>query len=187
MGGYKAKQEMMDATYRALCRHGYADVTVEKIADEFEKGKSSIYYHFNSKDHLMLSFMDYLLGKMEADLQDIEQGNTETLLHNFIETFLDTNDQEKQKFRTAMFELRSQAPYNKELAEKFEKVDNLLFNHLKSLLQQTDIEEPGKKARVMLSAIEGAVNRSVATQNQEELKQAEKGITQVILGEELEE
>ena len=44
-----SKKEIMEATYEALCKHGYAELSIEKIADEFDKGKSLIYYHYDDK------------------------------------------------------------------------------------------------------------------------------------------
>ena len=34
---------IMDATYRALCEHGYSNLTIDKIDAEFEKSKSLLY------------------------------------------------------------------------------------------------------------------------------------------------
>jgi len=33
----ESKQEIMDATYIALCKHGYAELSIQKIADESDK------------------------------------------------------------------------------------------------------------------------------------------------------
>ncbi|PSP70021.1 TetR/AcrR family transcriptional regulator, partial [Halobacteriales archaeon QH_9_66_26] len=54
---------IMDATYRALCEHGYADLTIQTIADEFDKSKSLLYYHYDTKDEILIGLLDYLLGQ----------------------------------------------------------------------------------------------------------------------------
>jgi len=36
--------EILDATYRSLCTHGYANLTLVKIAAETETSKSLIYF-----------------------------------------------------------------------------------------------------------------------------------------------
>ncbi|MEF8974259.1 MAG: helix-turn-helix domain-containing protein, partial [Haloarcula sp.] len=40
--------DIMDATYRALCTHGYADLTMQDIADESDKSKAALHYHYDS-------------------------------------------------------------------------------------------------------------------------------------------
>lgn len=37
-------ERLMQATYAALCEHGYADLTLRKIAAEFEKSRGLLYY-----------------------------------------------------------------------------------------------------------------------------------------------
>jgi len=53
----------MEATYRALCAHGYADLTTQDIADESETSKASLHYHYDTKEELLLSFLDYLYDR----------------------------------------------------------------------------------------------------------------------------
>ncbi|GAA0475047.1 hypothetical protein GCM10008985_34420 [Halococcus dombrowskii] len=53
-------EEIMDATYRALCKHGYAALRMQDIADETTKSKAALHYHYDSKHDLLLSFLDYI-------------------------------------------------------------------------------------------------------------------------------
>ncbi|SEP09097.1 transcriptional regulator, TetR family [Halogranum amylolyticum] len=50
-------QRFLEATYRALCRHGYADLTVGDIAAEAERSKSLVHYYYGSKEHLFTEFL----------------------------------------------------------------------------------------------------------------------------------
>jgi len=79
----------MSATYRALREHGYADLTIQQIADEFEKSKSLIYYHYDTRTELLVAFIDHLLT---PDLDD-----------------------ETVAFWRAMLELRAQAAHDERI------------------------------------------------------------------------
>ena len=39
-GAVGTRAAIMEATFEALSKHGYADLTIQTIADEFEKSKS---------------------------------------------------------------------------------------------------------------------------------------------------
>lgn len=56
-----AKRRIMEATYRALQKHGYGNLTIQHIADEFENSKTLLYYHYDGKDELLVDFLDYVL------------------------------------------------------------------------------------------------------------------------------
>jgi AcrR family transcriptional regulator len=59
---------LMDATYRTLASAGYDDLSLRAVADEAGKSRGLVHYHFESKDDLVLSLLDYLLAGLEADL-----------------------------------------------------------------------------------------------------------------------
>ncbi|MEF8774483.1 MAG: helix-turn-helix domain-containing protein, partial [Halobacteriales archaeon] len=48
-------EALMAATYRALCEHGYADLTIQQIGAEFEKSTSLLYHHYDGKDELLVA------------------------------------------------------------------------------------------------------------------------------------
>lgn len=60
----------MAATYRALCAHGYADLTMQEIANEAGVSKAALHYHYDTKRALILSFLDMLSSDFEARLDD---------------------------------------------------------------------------------------------------------------------
>ena len=37
--------DIMSATFRALSKHGYASLSMQDIADEFDKSRSLLHYH----------------------------------------------------------------------------------------------------------------------------------------------
>lgn len=67
--------EILDATYRALCAHGYANLTLQDIAVEADTSKASIHYHYDSKNQLFAAFLDELFERF-IDRVDSPEGDT---------------------------------------------------------------------------------------------------------------
>jgi len=63
--------DIMEATYRALCTHGYADLTMQDIAAESTKSKGTLHYHFEGKQDLLESFLAFLLNRFEERTETI--------------------------------------------------------------------------------------------------------------------
>lgn len=53
-------EAIMWATFRALRKHGYAGISISRIADECEVSKSTLYHHFDDKEEILSSFMTYM-------------------------------------------------------------------------------------------------------------------------------
>ncbi len=81
----------MAATYRALCAHGYADLTMQRIADEAGKSKSLLHYHYGTKQELLVAFLDYLFDRFEARVAATE-GDAPTSAYGRSSTVLDEPD-----------------------------------------------------------------------------------------------
>ncbi|WP_210423561.1 TetR/AcrR family transcriptional regulator [Halorussus marinus] len=60
------REAIMEATFRALSEHGYSDLRVRDIGEEFEKSRTLIHYHFDGKHDLISSFLEYLIGQYES-------------------------------------------------------------------------------------------------------------------------
>lgn len=58
MGPPDTEQRIREAAFRALVRHGYADLTITDIGEELGQNPSIIYHYFDSKDDLLLSMLD---------------------------------------------------------------------------------------------------------------------------------
>jgi len=64
------RQAILGAAFRALCEHGYANVTIKRIGDEFDKSPSLVYHHYDGKDDLLIDLLEYLLDEFEASIAD---------------------------------------------------------------------------------------------------------------------
>jgi AcrR family transcriptional regulator len=162
--------EIMEATYRALCEHGYADLTIQAIADEFDKSKSLLYYHYDTKDEILIAFLEYLLDQFTVeDALDTDDSPDEQLW-TLIDQFLPASPSDEQReFQLALFELRSRALSKPAYREQFTRVDRLVHDALVDVLaagiddgtfREVDIEET---ATLLVSIVTGAMLRRVTT------------------------
>ena len=115
---------IMDATFRALAKHGYADLTVQAIADEFAKSKSLIYHHYDGKDDLLLELLSFLLERYEERIP-FPRDETE---REYLETVLDRilaapGSTDYREYAGAMAELRAQAAHDPEYRAHFTESD----------------------------------------------------------------
>lgn len=63
------EQRIREAAFRALVKHGYADLSLTDIGEELGQNPSIIYHYFDNKDDLLLSmidvFVDIFIDKQE--------------------------------------------------------------------------------------------------------------------------
>jgi AcrR family transcriptional regulator len=110
---------IMGATYRALCEHGYADLTMQDIADEFDKSRSLLHYHYDTKEELLLAFLDHLIGWIGDRLEESDTEKPLERLEEFVDTFVvEPGEAERETFALALLELRVRAVHNDVFREK---------------------------------------------------------------------
>lgn len=129
------KREIMEATYRALSEHGYSSLTIQAISDEFENSKSLLYYHYDSKDDLLVDFLDYALHQFLDAIRVRDQCPTKqlrTLVDNLVPKTLDN---EPYRVQLAMFELRISMPHDDHIRQQYLEVDSKLNELLRDIIQ----------------------------------------------------
>lgn len=162
---------IMEATSNAVCRHGYADVTMQDIADEFEKSKSLLHYHYDTKEDLFISFLEYLVDQFEDQLEIWIEGDAppEERLREYIDWFaVEPDETERASLHLALLEMRSQAQHNERIREQFRRSDQMARSAFISLIeegQETGRFDPSieisELARLSFVAMDGARARQV--------------------------
>lgn len=164
------QEAIMEATYSALQNCGYADLTIQAIADEFAKSKSLLYYHYDTKDDLLVDVLmdslDRLSVEETVDSSKPPRAQLETFLDNMLPATLDEED---RAFRVTIVELRAQAPMDEAYREQFARADRLVRNTLTEILDGgietgdfRDIDVP-YTVDLLLSLVEGAITRHLVT------------------------
>jgi AcrR family transcriptional regulator len=170
-GAAGTRAAIMEATFEALSKHGYADLTIQTIADEFDKSKSLLYYHYETKDDLLGDFLEFVLDEFEREVDAEGTEEPGARLWTVIELLLPPDvleDEEALQLRTALFELRMQAPYDEAYADRFAATDGRMTAVFEGILAE-GVEEgtfdvdPGTGATLLADAVTGATLRAVTT------------------------
>lgn len=162
------REGIMKATYDALCEHGYADLTIQRIGDEFPKSKSLVYHHYDGKDELLLDFLEFMLDRFETNVprRDYEDAaaHLQALLDHVIP---DSLDDERREFTSAIIELRAQAAHDPAYHEHFTRHTRFFHERFETIIEQ-GIEEgsfrdvdSNQVAAFLLTTIEGTMVQRV--------------------------
>lgn len=178
-------EDIMGATYRALCDHGYADLTMRDIAEESDRSKAALHYHYDDKEGLLVAFLDHLYEEFtdrvggygidgDADLPedaptDVDAADPDERLRAFLSAVLHPpNDDEAREFRTAMLEIKAQAPYQDAFRERIARFDAFVTETVTGLVaagQDAGIYresvDPDHVAQFVLVTLDGAGARHV--------------------------
>ena len=159
-------EEIMEATYRALREHGYADLTIKRIAAEYGKSTAAVHYNYDTKEELLAAFLDYILNRFVASIREVETTDPEQRLTLLLDKLL-VAPQENPDLSVALLEMRSQAPYNEAFAERFRQNDEYVRYLVKAVINHGIDEgafadvDADRVTRSLMTIADGARTRSV--------------------------
>lgn len=163
-------QHLVNATHSALCEHGYAELTMQDIADESDVSKSALHYHFDCKHDLLLSFLDHLYEGFEERIADPAGEDPAERLLSLVETvLLPPGDDGPQEFRTALLEIEAQAPYDDAYRTRLRRFDDAFADRARSIIAagvddgtfRADVD-PDAAASFVVTHVRGARTENVA-------------------------
>jgi AcrR family transcriptional regulator len=130
------REEILKATYEAFCKHGYSDITIQRISDEFPKSKSLLYHHYDGKDDLLLDFLDFMLDQAEEQLPlQTGEGADDHIELIVDRMFLSGEIMNSEDFSRAMVELRAQAAHDEQYREYFSRTDRFISKHVEYVIR----------------------------------------------------
>lgn len=165
-----SRERIMDATYRALIENGYADLTMSDIAEKSETSTSLLHYHFDTKEDLLVAFLEHVLDRLQDDFAEAAGRDPTTRLCELLRLYvLDPSEVEREAFHVALVELRSQAPYNERYRDRFRRADEVLIDELADILR-AGLEDgvfvgefdPERVAMLLIASTDGARTRGIA-------------------------
>lgn len=160
-------EEILEATYRALCTHGYASLTMQDIADEASMTTAALHYHFDTKEELLNAFLDYFVDELEQRVAS-EATDPRRRLETFLGAIFGPAENRNDDFGTALMELKSQAPYQATYRERFVAVDERMRETVADAVRDGtetghfEAADPETVARTVLTLINGGHAREVA-------------------------
>ena len=184
----EADEAIMDAVDQALRKHGYAELTMQDIADESEKSKSLLHYHYDTKEDLLVAFLDNLLADYEQRMACREETPPTERLVEFLARFVFTpEDTGREQFHLALLEMRSQGPFNDRIREQLVRSDDLLRDTAADIISEgiedgvfEDVD-PERTAAILVAMLDGARTRQIT------LGEANETYTRVVVEEAIEQ
>jgi len=168
--GDETRVALMEATYEALSKHGYADLTIERIGEAFGKSPSLIYHHYDSKDALLVDFLEFMLDRFESDVALDDGDRADAQLQALLDHALaDPIDDDRYAMTSAITELRAQAPHDETYREHFTRSDRFFHNRITGIIERGIDQgvfhevDPDRTAEMLLVAINGAMTERVTT------------------------
>lgn len=70
------RQRLLDIAVMLISRHGFAGTSLQMIADELGFTKAAIYYHFRTRDQLLIALMEPLLQQIRHVVEAAESQRT---------------------------------------------------------------------------------------------------------------
>ncbi|WP_135852289.1 TetR/AcrR family transcriptional regulator [Halorussus salinus] len=161
---------IMEATYQALVKHGYADLTIQRIADEFSKSKSLLYHHHDGKDDLLVDFLEFVLDHFEEGITLSEGANPDERLRSLVGSLAAPDDGPSEEFVGVVVELRMQAVHDDDYAAHFTRSNEFFRDHIAGIVAD-GIEaglfrevDPDRTASFLLTLANGAMTDCVTTE-----------------------
>ncbi|MFW5965465.1 MAG: TetR/AcrR family transcriptional regulator [Halodesulfurarchaeum sp.] len=167
------REAIMAATYDALCEYGYAGLTIANIAEQFEKSKSLLYHHYESKDELLLEFLSFMLeqyDRLETDADD--ESPLSQLERIFDRALLEERSEAPTDLLTAMVELRAQAAHDERFRDHFGENDRVFVQQLVEIIEggiEDGVFEPvdaESVAAFLMTTLTGSMNQRVTTESE---------------------
>ncbi len=174
---------IMQSTYHVLLEHGYADLSIAKIADEAGLSKSALYNHYEGKNDLLLDFLSrFLEWYLDSPLDDTAEDPRAELQRLINLLSVDSGGADSSTGSTletaaadAFVELRAQAIHDKSFRTELLREDEVIRTRLVQIIQQgiddgvfRDVD-PEPVAEFLLTVLEGALFRSSLSDDSREV------------------
>lgn len=159
----QTRARLVDAALRVFALHGYDHATVEEIALAAGHSKGAYYFHFDSKEDILLELLSSWIEEQTHRLRSFESATTPiaVALLETLESLLRYDDREPH-WRSLLPEFWAQAHRNENVRSLLAEAYGRWLNLLKDLFEQAERERllsltvtPGVAASLVLAAHDG--------------------------------
>jgi len=182
----------MEAAYRALCAHGYDDLTMRDIADEFEKSRGLIHYHYDTKADLLAAVFEWMVDRYEERvLAEVDAGDDpRQALEAFVDVAIYGPDDpafDHWAFFAALIEFRSRAHRDERtraaLQGSYDRAVGILEAILEAGIEEGAFREVDAEAAAhfLFLATDAIRVRKITEGNDEALAQGRTALDQLVL------
>jgi AcrR family transcriptional regulator len=131
-----ARAEVVNAVKSALATHGYAGLTTKKVAAESQKSEAFFFYHYDTKDDLVVAFLDWAIERNRDELSALDDDPV-TRLYDALEFLVgDPRDEVDRGINVAMMELLSHAPHNERFHERLTAYEQSVIDLFVDIIEE---------------------------------------------------
>ncbi|MFW5917997.1 MAG: TetR/AcrR family transcriptional regulator [Haloferacaceae archaeon] len=187
--GTDTREQLMRATYRVLAERGFANLTTQRVADEADCSQSLVHYHYDTKEDLVVTFLEWVLEQETEWLEGLADGSAERRLRRFLDAQLSIPvDEEHARFNVAFVELATAAARNERyravLTAFSERQQATLVEIIRDGIEAGEFSEvPAEStARFLRYALQGAVQADLTLDDPEAKSQTEAAVDAYVEG-----
>lgn len=155
------RERVMRAVFGLLREHGYAGLSIKRIADEVGMQKASLYHHYSDKDDLLFSFLEFTLELFESEVIQQSEREPEEQLRDLIDratlgaagTPTDCDAERADVVMDAFMIVRSQAIHDARYRKRITEVDEQMRAHLASLIREA-MDDGGPDAERVATSLQ---------------------------------
>ena len=181
----------MEATFRALSKHGYTDLRMRDIGAEFEMSRPLIHYHYDGKHELISAFLEYVIEQYEGSVEVDPDADLRTELDARIDQCLFGPDFEEDfghwDRMKVYHELFSQAQHNERHREIFNEHYSKIRGSITQVIErgidegvfrEVDAEDV---SQLITDVIHAARGRKISLGHDDAPEQARRAIDRFVL------
>jgi TetR/AcrR family transcriptional regulator, transcriptional repressor of bet genes len=164
------RNEIINAFLEVMASQGYAKATITAIADKAGLAPGLIHYHFKNKQEILLELIkqvsDLTLERYQRNLQTAK--SPQEKLRAYINARLAKDKDDTSTYVAAWVMIGTEAIRQEEVRELYEqaiKKQQKLIEDLLAELTDKDKKSIKKMTGIIMAAIEGAFQLSVAAKN----------------------
>jgi AcrR family transcriptional regulator len=142
------EDDLLRATYRALCKHGHANLTISAIGSEYSKSQSNIYDRYETKDELVADCLDMLLTSAESEFDSYlasDGGDSVTHFEKALDWLIRERSADERELASVLLQLRAHARHDNRLQDRFAASERLFHKYLSRIIQQ-EIEDEASQS-----------------------------------------
>ncbi|QPV61835.1 TetR/AcrR family transcriptional regulator [Halosimplex litoreum] len=172
------KAEIIAATNRALAKHGYSDLSMAKISEEFDGSQSLLHYHFDTKAALVEAYLEFGRERFEDRVASLSD-DPEQRIEELIGLLVDLDYYESRENMAAILEMYGAAERHDGLRRELREYDAVARRSIRETLeagQAGGVFDPNVDAeavtRLVFAVHESAFLRETVDDDVEPLKAA---------------